>query len=1048
MTVVLTASAILFGVLAYLQLPVSDLPAVDYPVIQVSVGYPGADPETVAANIATPLEREFMQIPGLELVTSRSSQSHCSMTLQFDLAKSLDAAATDVQAAITRASGNLPLDLPSPPTFTKTNPNDQPIIYMALTSDSLTQGQVYDLANTQVGQSISILNGVSQVAIYGTKSAVRIKADPSALAARGMTIDDLAEAVLAGTSYQGAGQFDGPDKTFLLQPQGQLDSAEAYNNLIIGTRNGSLIYLRDVATATDSVQDERTNMRFWLRGRDVPQATVVVAVFRQVGSNAVEVVQSIRERIPSIMQTLPGSVAIHPMYDRSAAIVDNIRDVEETLLIAFVLVVFVIFLFLGRARDTLIPVVAMPLSLLLTFIVMNALGYSLDNLSLMGLTLAIGFLVDDAIVFLENTVRRMEQYSEAPFRASINSAKEISYTIVSMTVSLAVVFLPIVFMGGLMGRIFRQFAVTIVVAILSSGLVSLTLTPMMCSRMLGQRGQHARKAFVERVVGGLGDRVLKLYGRVLWFFLHHRWISAGVWIICMAGTVQLFRTLPRSFLPLGDSSFIRGALIAPEGTSPQQMHQIQEAAEQAIRANPHVQSMFTVSGVSRFIPSNFAFTLVFLKEPHERPPIQAVADELRATVARTVPGVTPGLQPHPFLQISTGASPTQTGQYSYSISGINPREVYMVAGQLIERLMEDQGTLFATVIPDLYANTPKLRIDILRDKASSYGVSARRIETLLRSAYSQNYIYLIKEPEDQYQVILEAADPFRINPEDLELLWVRSDDEQRIIPLSAVATWEPLLGLQAVNHINQFTSVTLNFNLMPGVSIGQAVRHVEEVAGQIVPPHLRSEFQGEALTFLETFRDLTVLLFLAVFVMYVILAILYESYLHPVTVLSTLPTAMVGGLLTLFLFGQEISLYSFIGLFMLMGIVKKNGILIVDFAIQRVAQGKPADEAIHDASMDRFRPILMTTFSTVMGAVPIALAWGADGPSRRPLGMVIVGGLLVSQLITLFVTPVIYLYLELFQEKVLNRIPFFAAHYEGHLEAAALEHDRPEDKRD
>jgi HAE1 family hydrophobic/amphiphilic exporter-1 len=478
------------------------------------------------------------------------------------------------------------------------------------------------------------------------------------------------------------------------------------------------------------------------------------------------------------------------------------------------------------------------------------------------------------------------------------------------------------------------------------------------------------------------------------------------------------------------------------------MHQIQERAEAAIQTNKDVTMTFTVSGVSRFLPSNFAFSLVFLKPPEERPPIEAVVNELRQKVGMAVSGVIPGFQPEPVLQISTGASARQTGQYSYSLSGIDPQEVYQVAGQLIGRLMQDQGTLFASVIPDLYLNTPQLKINILRDKASSYGISARRIETLLRNSYSQNYVYLIKQPEDQYQVILEATDQARTRPEDLELLYVRSDDGRHVVPLSAVATWEESLGPQAVNHINQFTSVSINFNLMPGVSIGEAVKHVEDVAREIVPVHLRGQFQGEALTFQETVQSLTILMVLAVFVMYVILAILYESYLHPITVLSTLPTAMVGGLLTLYLFGEQASLYAFIGLFMLMGIVKKNGIMIVDFAIQRVAQGKSAEDSIHEASMDRFRPIMMTTMAAVMGAVPIALGWGADGASRRPLGLVIVGGLLVSQLITLFVTPVIYLYLEVLQEKVLNRIPFLAAHYEGHLEAAALEQGHPGENED
>ncbi len=1052
MTAVLTASAVLFGVLAYFQLPVNDLPAVDYPVIQIRCSYPGASPETVASSIATPLERQFMQIPGLELITSRSSQGFCTMTLQFALSKSIEAAATDVQAAITRATGSLPFDLPAPPTFTKTNPNDQPILYLALASDSMTQGQVYDLANTEVGQQISILSGVSQVTIYGTKSAVRVKADPSALAARDMSIDDLAGAIVQGTSYQGAGQFDGPTRTFLLQPQGQLDNAEAYRNLIIGVRDSSPIYLKDVADVYDSVQDERVNMRMWLRPelapqyglRDgvVPEATVVMAVFRQAGSNAVEVVRSIRDLLPSITQQLPGSIFIVPMYDRSATIVRNINDVKETLFIAFVLVVLVIYMFLGRATDTLIPVVALPLSLLLTFIVMNALGYSLDNLSLMALTLAIGFLVDDAIVFLENTVRRMERYGERPMQAAINSAKEISFTILSMTLSLAAVFLPLLFMSGLMGRIFREFAVTIVVAILASGIVSLTLTPLMCARTLKQRGQGFRRTLVERVIGGVEKRVLAAYGHALWFFLRHRWISLCILAACLYGTWHLFNVIPRSFLPVGDTSCIQGSLIAPEGNSPEKMHEIQERAEAAIRAHPAVDMTFTVAGLSTVLPSNFARCRVFLKDAGERPPIEEVTAQLQQAVAEACPGVVAAIQPYPVLQISTGAGSTHTGQFSYSISGINPEEVYETGTKLVDRLAQDRGRIFRTVVPDLYLNTPNLKINIRRDQASSYGVTANAIESLLRSAYSQNYLYLIKKPEDQYQVILEAKDSGRKHPENLELLYVRSADGKSLVPLSAVASWEPMLGPQAVNHLNQFTSVTINFNVIPGISTGTAIQHVEDVAEEILPPGIRGSFQGEALTFRQTMSSLPILIALAVFVMYVILAILYESYVHPITVLSTLPTAMVGGLLTLHIFGAEASLYAFVGLFMLMGIVKKNGIMIVDFAIQRVALGETAEQSIHDASMDRFRPILMTTMAAVMGALPIALGWGADGSSRQPLGLVVVGGLLVSQLITLFITPVMYLYLEVFQEKVLNRISFLAAHYEGHGHGEMLEKPR------
>ncbi len=1022
MTVALTVSVLLFGLFAFTRLPVSDLPAIDYPVIQVQVNYPGATPETMANNVATPLERQFMQIPGLELVTSNNLQGHSSFVLQFDLSKSLDGAATDVQAAITRAQGQLPVDLPSPPTFTKTNPNDQPIMYIAIVSDTATEGQLYDYANTQIGERISILPGVSQVAIYGTQSAVRIKADPSAMATRNITLEDLTNAVKNGTAYTGAGQFDGPHRSFLLQPQGQLATADQYDGLIVGQSNGAPVYLKDVARAKQGVQDERIDMRVWVRGYPQPGANVFIGVFRRAGVNAVDVAKSVRDLLPSIQSQLPGSVLLFTAYDRSQTIVTGINDVKTTLYLAFVLVVMVIFVFLGRATDTLIPAVALPLSLLLTFIFMDLLGYSLDNLSLMALTLAIGFLVDDAIVFLENTVRLMEEGRNA-LDASIQSAKEISFTILAMTLSLAAVFIPLVFMTGLMGRIFREFSITIVISILASGIVSLTLTPLMTSRLLSNRGKDAKKTWMERVFGALERRVLDIYGRQLWFFLRQRWISAVIWVVCLVGTGYLFDIVPKAFLPVGDSSFIRGVLVAQEGTSPDQMHAYQTEAETIMRANPAVRSTFTMSGNSAFLGSNQAFLIAFLKPPSQRAPIQQVAGQLMGGIATTIPGTVAFLQPNPALEISTGATANAQGQFAYALSGIDPNEVYETAGKMMAKMHEYPGFLF--VNSDLYNHTPNLQVDILRDQAKLYGVSETRILTLLHDAYSQNYSYLIKKPTDQYQVILEVADDKRSSPEDLSKLYIKSDDGQRMVPLNAVTSWRPVIGPQAVNHINQFTSVTMFFNLKPGFAIGPATNYVENTAKRILPPGVQGALQGEALTFRNTVSDLAILMLVAVFVMYVILAILYESYLHPITVLSSLPVALLGGLLTLWIFGAEASLYAYIGMFMLMGIVKKNGIMIVDFAEQRVRQGIADDQAIHDASMERFRPIMMTTAAALLGAMPIALGYGADGSSRRPLGLVVVGGLIVSQFITLFVTPAIYLYLEEFQQKVLDRFSFF-----------------------
>jgi HAE1 family hydrophobic/amphiphilic exporter-1 len=1037
LTMLLTLSAILFGIMCYRNLPVNDLPAVDYPVIQVRVAYPGASPETVAANVATPLEKQFMQISGLDLVTSKSNQGFCSLTLQFNLSKSIDAAATDVQTAISAAGGSLPIDLPSPPTFSKTNPNDQPIMYIALTSSSVTAARLYDYASTNVSQRIATLPGVSKTDVYGTKAAVRIKADPSKLAARNLSVDDLASAIRGSTPYSGAGQIDGPNRSFLLNPNTQVTTAAQYDNLVVGTRDGTPIFLRDVADATDSVQDERISMRFWRRGVEIPTATVIVAVSRQAGANAVEVARSIRELAPLIQAELPGSISIIPVYDRSVSIVHSVEDVKLTLYIAFILVVVVIFAFLGRVTDTLIPVVALPLSLLLTFIAMNMLGYSLDNLSLMALTLAIGFLVDDAIVFLENTVRRME-HGESAMAATFHSAREISFTIVSMTISLSAVFIPLVFMPGLIGRIFNEFAVTIIIAIIASGLVSLTVTPLMCSRLLRDRGPGTKPTFVERFIGSIEKRVLKVYGNVLWFFLRFRFISAIIFIVCLVGTYYLFQAVPKAFLPAGDSSFILGIMRAQEGSSPDQMKAYQTQVEKVVQANPAVNTTFTMTGNSQFLSSSDGLVLAFLKDPSERAPIDVVAGQIIGA-GSAIPGVMTLVGPQPVLQISVGGASQLSGKYAYSLSGTNPKEVYEAADRMMAKFATYKGFLFFT--SDYQHSTPQLEINVLREQASMYGVSPERIVNLLRSTYSQNYVYLIKDPRDQYQVILEANDESRQRASDLNLLYVRSDDNQRLVPLKAVATWQENLGLQAVNHINQFTAVTISFNLAPGANIGEATEFIQNSAKEVVPVTVRGFLQGEAETFRQTIPSLVGLMIMAVFIMYVILGILYESYVHPITVLSTLPIALLGGLGTLMLYNMagmfllqhqwiktfapaEASLYAFVGMFMLMGIVKKNGIMIVDFAIQRVAEGQKDDQAIHDASMDRFRPIMMTTAAAVMGAVPIALGFGADPESRRPLGLVIIGGLVFAQFITLFVTPVIYLYLEDFQEHVLDKVPF------------------------
>jgi HAE1 family hydrophobic/amphiphilic exporter-1 len=1057
MTVLLTLSVIVAGIATYNKLAVNDLPAVDYPVIQVTCSYPGANPTTMANNIATPLEKQFLQIPGLDIITSASTQGNTSFTLQFNLSKSIVDAATDVQAAIQRATGKLPVDLPSPPTFTKTNPNDQAIYLLGLLSDTLTDGDLYKYASTAVAQRIAILPGVSQVNIYGVQSAIRIKADPAGLASRGLTMDDLSGAIQAGTVYSGAGQLDGAHRTFVLQPNGQIDHAEGYRNLIVArNKDGSPVYLRDVAEVRQSVQDERLSRTFWMRGFNPPGSVVVLAVSRQAGANAVEVANSVKALFPELRASLPGSITLVPVFDRSQSIVNSVADVKFTLVIAFMLVVMVIYVFLGRATDTLIPVVALPLSLLVTFTVMYMLSFSINNLTLMALTLAIGFLVDDAIVFLENVVRRAE-HGESIVKAAYNTAGEISFTILSMTLSLAAVFIPLVFLPGLLGRIFREFSATIIIAILASGLVSLTLTPLMCARILGEHKAGHKRTRMERWTGDFIKRVIAAYGRALDKFLDRAWMTIPILIGCILGLWFFFTHLPFTLLPPGDSGFVRGVFIAQEGSSPAEMHAYQQQVNQKLKDDPNIAQFFTLAGFAARTASSQGLLFGFLKPRNQRPPIEQCIPQLQKSIS-SIPGITAILQPNPVLQINVGVTNQTQGQYAYTLSGIVPDEVYTAADQLMNKLREFKG--FATVRSDYYNNTPNLTVEIDRERAATYGVSTSAVESLLRTAYSQNYVYLIKQPEDQYQVILEVQDNERARPADLDNLYVRSNSggttsasgaggggittttgtAANLVPLRAVTSTKQIVGPQAVNHLNQFTSVTINFNLLPDVAIGDATKYIEDSFAQVQRqfPTVQATFQGEALVFRQLFQSLPLLLLSAIFVMYVILGILYESYVHPITVLfPAIVPAVVGGLCTLWIFGSTLSLYSVIGLFLLLGIVKKNGILVVDFALKRIDEGLSLREAIHEASLERFRPIMMTTFAALMGALPLAIGFGSDASSRRPLGLVIVGGLVFSQMITLFVTPVIYLWLEWFQEHILDKVPFLRSahtHHEGETE--------------
>ncbi len=1012
MTTLAMVAILVTGFISFMGLPISSMPNVNYPTINVRVSFPGALPDTMANSVALPLEKQFMAIPGLRLASSNNTLGSTSIVLQFEIDKDMLTAAQDVQEALTAAIPFLPLNLPYGPVYRKVNPSEQPILYLTLTSRTMPRTDLYTYANTLVGQRISMLNGVSQVTVYGSVLAIRVQVDPGRLASNNVALAEVADAIALQNTFLPTGQLDGVTEAPIISVDGQLLHAENYESMIVAYRNGTPVRIRDLGRAIENFQNNKIYSQF-INAEGI-QPSVTLAIQKEPGANTVAVADEIYQILEELSGQIPPAIDVHVIYDRSQPVREAIRDANITLLISLLLVVLVIFLFLGKIADTVIPSLVLPMSVIGTFIVMRVLNFTLDNLSVLALTLAVGFIIDDAVVVLENIVRLVEQ-GETPLNAALKGSQQICFTIISMTLSLIAVFIPMLFMGGLLGKIFQEFAITLTTITILSGIISLTLTPMLCSRFIPPRDKEkTQTGRMYALSQKVNNWLHKVYRKALEEVLDHRFTALAIFSGCLIATLLLLKYIPVDFLPNEDVGFFVIYTQEMEGGSSSRLLDYENKMIEIVKRNPAVDEFVAISSINEY---RKGINLVHLKPIGQRPPIEMVIQNIYAELSQ-INGMQSFIKNIPLIDLATGQE--SRAAYQFALRSISGNKIYDNARILLEKMKKER--MFQGVNSDLEIDTPQINVTIQRDKASSLGLTAADIENIFTLSYSYNLVSRIQTAIDQYNVILELYPELQKQASTFDTIWLRSSISNELVPLSAAATWKEELGATSINHIDQFPSVTVSFNLAPNVPLETALNKLNEFTREILSPGVTAEPIGAAKTFLESINTAGILLIFSIISIYIILGILYESFLHPLTILTTLPPATFGGLLVLLLLNIPLSLYSFLGIVLLIGIVKKNGIMIVDFALENIRQrGMNARDAIVDACLVRFRPILMTTVAAIFGVLPIALGFGSNASARRPLGLVIIGGLIISQLITFFITPIIYLEIERLSEKFSRR---------------------------